>query len=277
MQDTTAVEKFIDVRRLIGSKNPRLLKWLPGFVIRYLERILHQEEINHFLHDHKDAKNHDFCDAVIRFFNIQIEISGVENIPKTGGITLAMNHPLGGMDAIALVSALRSHRTDLKFIVNDLLLHLEPMRGLFVGVNKHGKNNEGTHQKIDGLFSSGNAVCIFPAGMVSRKFDGKIRDLEWRKTFVRLSKKNNSTIVPIYIDGKLSPFFYRLWRIRKFFGIKLNLEMLYLSNEFFKQKNVKMRFVVGKPIAAEQLTDDKSYAAWSQYIREEVYKLEDAL
>lgn len=277
MQNTDTEDKFIDIRRLIGSKNPRLLKWLPRFVIRYLERILHQDDINRFLADHKGDKNQDFCTSVIKYFNIKIEISGIENIPKEGGVTLAMNHPLGGMDALALVDALRDYRTDLKYIVNDLLLHLEPMQGLFVGVNKHGKNNEGTHQKIDSLFSSGQAVCIFPAGMVSRKFDGKVRDLPWRKTFVSLSKKNDLPIVPIYIDGKLSPFFYRLWRIRKFFGIKANIEMLYLSNELFKQRNVKMRFVVGKPIPAAQLTNDRSFAAWSDYIREELYKLEESL
>lgn len=267
-------EKLIDVKRLIRSKNPKLLKWLPRFLVRYLERILHQDEINQFIADHPNDKNQDFCLEVMKYFNIEVEIHGIENIPKTGGVTLAMNHPLGGMDALALVSGIREHRTDLKFIVNDLLLHLEGMKELFVGVNKHGKNKDGTHQKIDNLFASGQAVCIFPAGMVSRKINGKVRDLEWKKTFVTLSKRNNLPIVPIYIDGKLSNFFYRLANFRKFLGIKANIEMLYLSNELFKQRHVKMKFIVGKPIMPEQLTEDKSFAAWALEIREELYKLE---
>lgn len=267
-------KKFIDIRRLIASKNPRLLKWLPGFLVRYLERILHQDDINQFLTDHPTEKNQDFCAAVIRYFNITIEIQGIENIPKEGGVTLAINHPLGGMDAIALVHALRDHRTDLKFIVNDLLLNLEGLKEMFVGVNKHGKNNEGVHRSIDDLFASDQAVCIFPAGLVSRKVDGKVRDLEWKKTFVMLSKRNDRTIVPIYIDGKLSNFFYRLSNFRKKLGIKANIEMLYLADELFKQRNVTMKFVIGKPILPAELDDSKSYRAWAKDIRERVYSLE---
>lgn len=267
-------DKFIDVRRLIGSKNPTLLKWLPGFVIRYLERILHQDEINQFIKDHPNAKNEDFCREVINYFNIKIEIEGLENIPKTGGVTLAMNHPLGGMDALALVTALSDHRTDLKFIVNDLLLNLEGMKGMFVGVNKHGKNNDRTHDKIDDLFASDQAVCIFPAGLVSRKTKGQIRDLEWKKTFVALSVKHGNSIVPIFIDGKLSNFFYRLANFRKFLGIKVNIEMLYLANELFKQRDVTMKFTVGKPIPPAEIGETKSYRTWAAWIREKVYELD---
>jgi 1-acyl-sn-glycerol-3-phosphate acyltransferase len=267
-------KKFIDIRKLIGSKNPTLLRWLPNFVIKYLERILHQDEINQFLIDHPTQKNEAFCRAAIRFFNITIEIEGLENIPQSGGVTLAMNHPLGGMDAIALVDAISSKRTDLKFIVNDLLLNLEGMKGMFVGVNKHGKTNESIHQKIDELFHSDKAVCIFPAGMVSRKQKGLVRDLEWKKTFVMLSKRANHPIVPIYIDGKLSNFFYRLSNFRKFIGIKANIEMLYLSDELFKQKNVTMKFRVGKPITPEMLDESKSHREWAQWIRNSVYELE---
>lgn len=267
-------KKFIDIRRLIASKNPRLLKWLPGFLVRFLERVLHQDDINQFLNDHPTEKNQDFCAAVIRYFNITIEIQGIENIPKEGGVTLAINHPLGGMDAIALVHALRDHRTDLKFIVNDLLLNLEGLKEMFVGVNKHGKNNEGIHKSLDDLFSSNQAVCIFPAGLVSRKINGEVRDLEWKKTFVMLSKRNERTIVPIYIDGKLSPFFYRLSNLRKKLGIKANIEMFYLVDELYKQQNVTMKFVIGKPIPPSEINDSKSFRSWAKDIRERVYTME---
>lgn len=267
-------KKFIDIRALIGSKNPTLLKWLPGFVLRYLERILHQDEINQFIIDHPTYKNEAFCQAVIDYFNIKIEVEGLENIPENGGATLAMNHPLGGMDAMALVTAIQHRRVDLKFIVNDLLLHLEGMKGMFLGVNKHGKNNEGTHQKIDDLFGSDQVVCIFPAGLVSRKVGGKVRDLEWRKTFVALSIKHNNPIIPIYIDGTLSRSFYRLANFRKFLGIKVNIEMLYLADELFKQRNVTMKLRIGKPIDPSTFTDDKSYREWAAWIREKVYELE---
>jgi 1-acyl-sn-glycerol-3-phosphate acyltransferase len=267
-------KKFIDIRKLIGSKNPRLLKWLPGFVIRYLERILHQDEINQFIVDHEGVKNQEFCQAVIDYFNIKLHFHGIENIPKEGGVTLAINHPLGGMDAMALVAGLKDQRRDLKFIVNDLLLHLDGLKEMFVGVNKHGKNNEGVHQRIDDLFASDQAVCIFPAGLVSRKSKGLVRDLEWKKTFVMLSKRNNHPIIPIFIDGSLSPFFYRLSNFRKAIGIKANIEMLYLSDELFKQRDVEMHITVGKPIFPDELDDSKSYREWAQVIRSKVYELD---
>ncbi len=265
--------KFIDIRQLIGSKNPKLLKWLPGFVISYLKRILHQDEINQFMAEHPDANDEQFCDDVMKYLSITVVIEGLENLPKEGKIVLAMNHPLGGMDAIALVSALRSTRTDLKFIVNDLLLNLKRMNGLFLGVNKHGKNTQSKREQINELFASDYLVCIFPAGMVSRKVDGKVIDLEWKKTFVTLSKENDRLIVPMHIDGHLSNFFYRLAKFRTFLGIKMNIEMLYLSNELFKLRGSTIKMRIGKPISKNDLPEE-SDRKQATFIKDQVYLLE---
>ena len=186
-----------------------------------------------------------------------------------------MNYPLGGMDAMILLSALQNHRKDLKFIVNDLLLNLEAMQDMFVGVNKHrkGKNKSSTRSSIKELFESDNAVCIFPAGLVSRKINGEVMDLEWKKTFVSLSRENDRTIIPIYIDGRLSNFFYRLYNFRKFIGIKANIEMLYLANELFKQRNKHFKFVVGTPIKSDYLDQDLNDVSMAQKIKKKVYNL----
>jgi putative hemolysin len=267
-------KKFIDVQKIIASKNPKLVKFIPRFVINYLKKIIHQEQINQFIKENGHLKNQAFCKAVVKFFKINVSISGIENIPKTGGCTVVMNHPLGGMDALAFVDAIHNHRTDVKFIVNDLLLYLEPIKDLFVGVNKHGKNNTGTHQKIDDLFASDQLICIFPAGLVSRKKKGIIQDLPWKKTFVRLSKKHQKPIIPVHIDGKLSNFFYRLSNFREFLRIKFNIEMLYLSDELFKQENANVHFTIGKPILSNELSSDKNFAKWSDEIRENLYNLQ---
>ena len=270
-------DKFIDIEKVIASKNPKALKWTPGFVIRYLKRILHQKEINDFLVIHKDKRNAEFCKEVVDYFNIKIEVKHLERIPKNGKIVLAMNHPLGGMDAMILVSALQGHRDDLKFIVNDILMNLDNLKDLFVGVNKHGKNTS-LRKQIEALFDSDQAICIFPAGLVSRKSKGEIKDLVWKKTFVNASRKHGQTIVPIYIDGKLSKFFYRLSNIRKRMGIKMNIEMLYLSNELFKQRDQTMRFIVGEPISHEELVSDPaSDHDKAQEIKERVYELRNEL
>lgn len=267
-------EKFIDIQKLIASKSPRLVKWLPGFVIRYLKRILHQEEINDFIEIHDNDKNEVFCDYVMEYMNIKVVVEGMEKIPKNGKVILAMNHPLGGMDAIALISAIQNHRKDIKFIVNDLLMNLTHLADLFVGVNKHGKNEKSTRQQIVDLFASDQLVCIFPAGLVSRRSKGKIRDLTWKKTFVTYAKKHDHVVVPIHIDGRLSNFFYNLANFRSMIGIKANIEMLYLSNELFKQRNKTITFRVGEPIKVNELDTTKNEQELAQIIKEKVYDLE---
>ncbi len=270
-------EQFIDIENLIASKNPRALKRLPKFAIRYLKHILHQQEINEFIEDHKHLQNADWCEAVVKYMNISISVKHLERVPKEGKIVLAMNHPLGGMDAMILVSALRGQRDDLKFIVNDLLMNLENMSGMFVGVNKHGKNKTSIREQISELFQSDEAVCIFPAGLVSRKSQGEVQDLVWKKTFVTYAKEFDRTIIPIYIDGSLSRFFYGLSRFRKMVGIKTNIEMLYLANELFKQRNKHLQFVVGNPIPSSALDKEKDDAIQAQEIKEIVYGLRKEL
>ena len=266
-------DKFIDIRKLIKSKNPTLLKWLPGFIVRYFERILHQDEINQFIIDHKDVYDIEFCHAIMMYFNINIIIDGAEKIPSNERIVIVMNHPLGGMDAMAFISGVAHIRKDYKFIVNDLLLNLKNLQGLFVGVNKFGKNDGSTRNKIDNLFESDDTVCIFPAGKVSRRIKGQISDLEWKKTFVTLSRKYKRKIVPIYIDGELSNFFYRLFELRQRVGIKTNLEMMYLADEMFKQKDKTIRFTVRDNIDLETFYSDESDKEVSDRIRNILYDL----
>ncbi len=266
-------ENFIDVEKILKSKNPTLYRWLPGFFIRYLKRILHQNEINRFLIDNKNNHNIDFCVEVMKYLNSKVEIKGIENIPQHGKIVLTMNHPLGGMDAMALVSALKGHREDLKFIVNDILLNLKNLNGIFLGVNKHGKNGLSKRDQLAHLFAQDEAICIFPAGLVSRKINGEVMDLEWKKTFITMSKEHQRTIVPIHIDGKLSNFFYRLANFRKKIGIKANIEMLYLSNEFFKLRNKGITIIVGAPIPFDALPKEMTDIKKANWIRSKVYEL----
>ncbi len=260
-------EEVINLRRMISSKNPRLIKWIPGFIIRKIERIIHQDELNAFLHNHPNSYNQDFCADVVKYLNLTYEVRGLEKIPKTGKCVLAMNHPLGGMDAIILVDALRNHRTDIKFIVNDLLLNLRRLNDIFVGINKHGKTKGDSLKQVNELFGSDQLVCIFPAGMVSRRTKGVIQDLEWKKTFIKQSKNNDQTIIPVHIKGHLSNFFYRLANFRKFLGIKANIEMLYLADELFRQRNQHIVFTIGEPMKIEDLKhhrSDKEAALWMQ-------------
>jgi putative hemolysin len=263
---------FINVRKMIGSKNPSLLKWIPGFLIRYIERVIHQKEINAFLKNHP-TYDQAFCKDVIDYLNITYSIDGIENIPKSGKCVIVMNHPLGGMDAMILVDALSKHRTDIKFIVNDLLLNLGRLNSIFLGVNKHGKNKSTSLLQINELFASDQLVCIFPAGLVSRKKNGLVQDLEWKKTFVRQARNNDQLIVPVHIEGKLSNWFYRLSNFRSFIGIKANIEMFYLADELFRQRGQHIHFTVGKGIEASQLSKGISDQKHAEWFRSHIYSL----
>ena len=266
-------KKTIDLRRLIASKNEKLLRWMPGFVLRYLERVIHQDEINALLEKAGDIKDAEFSDAAMEEFNITISSSGLENIPKTGPLIIVLNHPLGGMDALALISLLKNHRPDLRFIVNDILMNLENLSGLFVGINKHGINKKNVREDIEKAFKSEHAICIFPAGLVSRKINGLVQDLDWKRTFVTYARSLDRTVIPIKIDGQLSPFFYRLSRLRRFFRIKANIEMLYLADELFKQRNKTLTFTVGQAIKMNQFDTSLTDKEVASEIRKIVHEL----
>ncbi|MBM3164357.1 MAG: 1-acyl-sn-glycerol-3-phosphate acyltransferase [Bacteroidetes bacterium] len=260
----------IDVAGVLRDKNPKLFKRLPNFMLRYLERIIHQKEMNDFLASNGHLKNFEFCDAVVKELNLKITFHGIEKIPKTGPVILVMNHPLGGIDGIALIKSFKNVRQDLVFISNDILLKMTPLKDFFVGINKHGNNTSETRNNIHNMFHSHKAVCIFPAGLVSRKYQGLIIDAEWKKTFVTYAKKTGHTVIPIHIDGRLSPWFYGLCRLRTFFGIKSAIEMLYLADEMYKQKNKQVIFTAGEPltIPADSPIGDYDLA---QQIKNEVY------
>ena len=268
------MEKFIDVRRLIKSKNPGLLKWLPGFLIRWVERVIHQEDINEFMVKHKDDDVFGFCKATLEKFQFNANITGLENIPPSPApVIFVANHPLGGMDAITIIHLLKDARPDIKFIVNDLLMAVKNLEERFIGVNKVGKNAVESLQRVERQFAEGTATFIFPAGLVSRKIDGEIMDLEWKKTFLSKAKKYQKTVIPVHIGGRLTSRFYRLANVRKFLGIKFNIEMFFLADELFKQKNMNVDIIIGAPISPATFTKEKTDKEWTQWVKEKVYQL----
>lgn len=263
-------KKFIDLEKLLEQKE---VTWLPRFVVSYLKRVIHQKEVNEFIALNKNVYNEDFGEAALKYIGIKSKIIGLENIPKNGAVILTANHPLGGMDAMALISNIREHRNDMRFIVNDILLNLDNLKDLFVGVNKHGKSSKESFQKVNQLFASDKAVCIFPAGLVSRRKKGVVRDLPWKRTFVMKAIEHQTPVIPIFVSGELSNFFYNLSNFRSAIGIKANIEMLYLVDELFKQKGKNVTIVVGKPIDPKMFDDSKNQFEWAEFVKEQVYLL----
>jgi putative hemolysin len=266
-------EQFIDIKKVIKDKNPSLLKWMPGFLLRYIRRIAHEDDINAIMAKNGGLYGLDFVDALIADFGVEVALNGEENIPSNQPVIFAANHPLGGLDGIAFMHALGKYRQDIKFLVNDLLSNIKNFDTLFVPVNKHGGHGRKGTAIIDETYATAGAVLVFPAGLVSRKQEGGIKDLEWTKSFINKARKYKKDVVPVYIEGKNSDFFYNLAKLRKTLGIKSNLEMLYLADEMFGQKDKKVTIHVGKQISHEYFDSSKNDKYWADEVKQMVYAI----
>lgn len=267
-------EKFIDVEKAINSKNPKLLKWMPGFVLSYIKRVTHERWMNETMEKIHIYQGEDFVNAVIEEFRIEVELKGEEYIPKEGGVIIASNHPLGALDGVALMYAISKIRPDLRFLVNDLLMQFKNFQPFFVPVNKFGKNSSNAMQNIDEVYAGDFIVMIFPAGLVSRKSDdGVIRDLQWKKSFISKAKKYQKSVIPCFTSGNNSSFFYNLARWRKRLGVKANLEMFYLADEMYNQRGKKITITLGEPVPHTFFDKSKNEGEWADYMKDLVYEL----
>jgi len=266
-------EKFIDLEKVIAGKSPRLLKSLPRFIIRYLKRIIHQDEMNEFLALKGHKQGVELIDEALRFMEVTYTVEGIENIDPNGRYLFASNHPLGGLDGMILIHLLGQKYPDVKFPVNDLLMYVKQLHSVFIPVNKHGTQSSQNARMIEDAYASSTQILYFPAGLCSRKQKGEIKDLEWKKSFITKAVKHKRDIVPVYFSGRNSNFFYNLSRIRGFLGIKANIEMLYLVDEMFKQKGKRITIKFGKPIPYNNFNGLKTPKEWASWVKERVYEM----
>lgn len=266
--------KPIYLKEVFKSKNPALARWIPGFVYSWLNRIICIDDINDFIRKHGDRKGIDFADAIVEYLNLTFQTEGITNLPSPQGrYIFVSNHPLGGPDGIALISFLGKYYPDLKFPVNDILLNLKNLNNIFLPVNKHGGMSREAVKAIASAYTSDNQIIMFPAGLCSRKIKGKIEDLEWQKNFIVEAVKHRRDIVPIYISGQNSNFFYNLSNFRKKIGLKANIEMLWLPKEAFKKKNETLTLKIGKPISWQSFDKSKKPKEWAKEVRDILYRL----
>lgn len=270
-----AEKKYIDIEQIFKEKNPGAYKWTPKFLINYIKRVVHEDDVNRFENANHDKFEFDYLDAALKEVSAKITFSGLENVPRSGACIIASNHPLGGIDGMALLQIVGTVRKDLSFLVNDILTQLVNFGKLFVPVNKVGATSGQNLRRIDEVYASDGVTMIFPAGLVSRKIDGKIQDLKWNRSFIKKAVQYKQPIVPVLVHGKLSPFFYRFSNFRKLIGIKANIEMLYLVNELYKLRNNATHIVFGKPIPAEVFDKSRSADEWAEAMRQFVYELKD--
>ncbi|MDY0342213.1 MAG: glycerol acyltransferase [Lentimicrobium sp.] len=268
------VAEVIDLEKVIAGKSPRLLKLIPGFVLRYLKRVIHQDELNGMLRRHHDLLGQEFLRAILVDFGVNIQVKGRENLLLSDRFVVASNHPLGGLDGMALIQEIGKTRPDVITPVNDFLMLLPNLAPVFIPVNKHG-SNAANIEIFNQTFKSGRAILYFPAGLCSRKIRGEIVDLEWKKTFLSKARSYNRDILPVHVSGRNSNFFYNLANFRKRIGLKANIEMLYLVDEMFKQHDKNIIITFGKPIPIGVFDKSHTDAQWAEKLKKYIYKLAD--
>lgn len=274
MQEREVEALKIDIDKVLRAKAAKYYRYIPRFVIRKLERIIGQKELNELLYNNRNRSGMDFATGVIDEMNVGVEVRGLENIPSEGRFIFASNHPLGGLDGLALISHIgKLYDGKVKFLVNDILMEVKPLSSVFLPINKHGRQQRNSAELINAAYAGDEQMLIFPAGVCSRNFTGKkIEDLKWQKAFVAKAIEYERDIIPVFFDGVNSKFFYRVGRIRKKLGLKLNIEMLYLPSELLKGRNANYTIWIGKPIKYSELKNMKIVESVNM-VREVVYNL----
>lgn len=270
-------EKTIDISDILRDKMGSKAKFVPSPLVKWLKHIVHQDEVNKYLWDSRHLTGVEWLEDCMRYLDMTLEIVGKENLPdKDDGklYTFVSNHPLGGEDGVALGAVIGRHYDGrFRYLVNDLLMNLPGLAPLCIPINKTGSQSRSFPAMVEAGFRSDNHMLMFPAGLCSRRINGEIRDLPWKKTFITKSVETHRDVVPIHFGGRNSDFFYTLANVCKALGIKFNIAMLFLVDEMYKNVHKSFRIAIGKPIPWQTFDKSRTPAQWAQYVQDEVYKL----
>ena len=267
----------IVIGAVLREKAPRAARWIPRPRVGWLRRTIREREINHILASYWTLPPQEFIRAAFREWQVTYSAQGLERLDPRGRYLFVSNHPFGGMDGMMLADKLIERFGDARVVVNDLLMHLEPLRPLWIPVNKHGAQNAAYARKFDEEFFGDLPILTFPAGLCSRTVNGRVTDPEWKVSFLKKAYASQRQIVPVFVEGRLSNFFYRLYHLRKALGVKFNIEMLWLPDEMFSQKGRHFRIVVGDPIPVSELQHLGSLREQAEEVRKKAYFLEKKL
>ena len=273
---TVISEKTIDLNNILRSKMGSKAKWVPRPLVWWLKRIIHQDEVNKYLWESRHLTGTEWLEECVRYLDATLDIVGEENLPaKDDGrlYTFVSNHPLGGEDGVALGAIIgRHYDSRFRYLVNDLLMNLPGLAPLCIPINKTGKQGRDFPKMVEAGFQSDNHMLMFPAGLCSRRKNGVVEDIAWKKTFISKSVEYQRDVVPIHFSGENSSFFYRVANFSDRF-LPFNLAMLFLVDEMYKNVHKTFRISIGKPIPWQTFDKSKTPMEWAQYVKEQVYKL----
>ncbi len=272
----TVTKTTIDIDRILKEKMGAKVKFVPRFLVSWLKRIAHQDEVNNFLWENREFVGVEWLEACVRYLDMTLEIEGKENLPDPNDgklYTFVSNHPLGGEDGVALGAVIGRHYDGrFRYLVNDLLMNLPGLAPLCIPINKTGSQSRNFPAMVEAGFKSDHHMLMFPAGLCSRRHKGVIEDIPWKKTFVSKSVEYQRDVVPIHFSGQNSDFFYRLANFSDK-CLPFNLAMLFLVDEMYKNVHKTFQIRIGKPIPWQTFDKSKSPVEWAQMVKNQVYKL----
>lgn len=282
MTDNDAIR--IDLDEVLRQRLPRLSRFIPRFAVEWMKRTICQDELNRILDENAGLEGADFARGALKSLGITVEPQFEERLPSPENrrVLYVSNHPLGGLDGMALIDYVqRRHGGNVYFVVNDLLSAVKPLEKVFLPVNKFGKQSREAVKAVDEAFAGNDPVIMFPAGLVSRlrrvQYMGKKRklvsDLPWNKMFVNKAHHYKRDIIPIFFSGKNSKKFYRMANLRRRLGIKFNFEMIYLPGEMVRMADSSLTISFGVPLSWEMLTPGRDAAGCAASVRASVYHI----
>lgn len=271
-----SIEKTIDIEKILRDKMGKKARYVPRFVISWLKKIIHEDEVNRFLWENRKLEGTEWLTACVQYLDMTLDIVGAENLPdKHDGklYTFVSNHPLGGQDGVSLGSIIGQHYDGkFRYLVNDLLLNLPGLKPVSIGINKTGRQSRDFPRMVEAGFNSNNHLLMFPAGLNSRKINGEIHDLPWKKTFITKSVETHRDVVPIHFSGRNSKRFYRIAKFSDRW-LPFNLAMLFLVDEMYRNVGKTFRVTIGKPIPWQTFNKTKSPMEWAKFVEDRVYGL----
>jgi len=264
------MDNTIDIHSVFENKNIHLSPLME----KLIGKLFHIEFFNNFLI--RGYRGREFCVKALEYFDVKLKVTGLDAVPKDGTLyTFVSNHPLGGIDGVALAALIGDYfQKEPKLLVNDFLMNIKGLAPLFVPVNMIGKQARCLSNQIDSAFFSDNNLIVFPSGLCSRKIDGVVQDLPWKKMFVSKSVESGRSIVPVHFIACNSRRFYFVANLCKRLRIKANLAMALLPDEMYRSRHGLFRVVFGHPIPSSFFDGSKTALQWASWLRCEVYRLD---
>lgn len=269
----------LDIDAVVRAKLGKRARYVPRPLLSWLKKTAHQDDLNEYLTTRCVGKEGmEWLDECVDYLEMHLHTEGLENLPDNSDgryFTFVSNHPLGGIDGVALGSIL-CHKYDsrIRYLVNDLLMNLKGLAPLCVPINKTGSQSRDFPRLVDATFASENNVLMFPAGLCSRKRkDGEIHDLPWKKTFITKSVEYKRDVIPVHFSGRNSEKFYNIANWCSRLRLKVNVAMLYLVDEMYRNVGKDFYITFGKPIPWQTFDKSKSASEWALWVEDEVYRL----